>query len=111
MCLCGLTRFRLHPKNPNEGSTYQPRVETLRVLRFYPGFTSPKIYATLKVVASPHILRRSHCSRPVNKFTTRRWLEFYEQSRLMAKAGQRAKQGAPSASKVATRRVDTKRRR
>jgi hypothetical protein len=38
---------------------------------------------------------------------------MYEQSRLMTKAGQAqmAKQGAPSASKVATKRGDTKRRR
>jgi hypothetical protein len=37
---------------------------------------------------------------------------MYEQSRLMTKAGQAqmAKQGAPSASKVAAKRVDTKRR-
>jgi len=35
---------------------------------------------------------------------------MYEQSRLLTKAGQaqRAKQGAPSASKVAAKRVDTK---
>jgi len=38
---------------------------------------------------------------------------MYEQSRLMTKAGQaqRAKQGAPSASKVAAKRVDTRHRR
>jgi hypothetical protein len=38
---------------------------------------------------------------------------MYEQSRLMTKAGQArmAKQGPPSASKVAAKRVDTKRRR
>jgi hypothetical protein len=34
------------------------------------------------------------------------WIEMYEQSRLKTKAGQaqRAKQGAPSASKVAAKR-------
>jgi len=37
--------------------------------------------------------------------------EIYEQSRLMTEAGQKAKQDAPSATKVAARRVDTKRRR
>jgi hypothetical protein len=38
---------------------------------------------------------------------------MYEQSRLRTKAGQAqmAKQGAPSASKVAAKRVGTKRRR
>jgi hypothetical protein len=38
---------------------------------------------------------------------------MYEQSRLMTKAGQAqaAKQGAPSASKLAARRGDAKRRR
>jgi hypothetical protein len=38
---------------------------------------------------------------------------MYEQSRLMTKAGQaqKAKQGASSAGKTATKRVDTKRRR
>jgi len=38
---------------------------------------------------------------------------MYEQSRLMTKAGQaqRSKQGAPSTSKVAAKRVDTKRPR
>jgi hypothetical protein len=38
---------------------------------------------------------------------------MYEQSRLMTKAGQAqmAKQGAPSAGKVAAKRADTMRRR
>jgi hypothetical protein len=36
---------------------------------------------------------------------------MYEQSRLMTKAGQKAKQGAASASQVVAKRVDTKRRR
>ena len=43
--------------------------------------------------------------------SSEKWIEIYEQSRLMTKAGQAkaAKQGAPSKSKVAARRVATKR--
>jgi len=49
----------------------------------------------------------------ISAFSSEKWIEMYEQSRLMTKAGQAqmAKQGAPSASKVAAKRVDTKRRR
>jgi hypothetical protein len=39
-----VVRIRLmiiHSKNPNGGFTYQPRFETLPVLRFYPGLTFP----------------------------------------------------------------------
>jgi hypothetical protein len=49
----------------------------------------------------------------ISAISSEKWLEFYEQSRLMTKAGQaqKAKRGAPSASEVAAKRVDTKRRR
>ena len=41
--------------------------------------------------------------------SSEKWIEMYEQSRLMTRAGQAqlGKQGAPSASKVAAKRVDT----
>jgi hypothetical protein len=49
----------------------------------------------------------------ISAISSEQWIEFYEQSRSKTKAGKtkKAKQGAPSASKVAARRVDTKRRR
>jgi hypothetical protein len=49
----------------------------------------------------------------ISSISSEKWIEMYEQSRLKTKAGQaqRAKQAAPSASKVAAKRVDTKRRR
>jgi len=49
----------------------------------------------------------------ISAISSEKWIEMYEQSRLLTKAGraQVAKQGAPSASKVAARQVDTKRRR
>jgi len=45
----------------------------------------------------------------ISAISSEKWIEMYEQSRLMTKAGKArsAKQGAPSASKVA----DTKRQR
>ena len=45
--------------------------------------------------------------------SSEKWIEMYEQSRLMTKAGQTkvAKQAAPSAGKESARRVATKRRR
>jgi len=43
----------------------------------------------------------------ITAISSEKWIEMYEQSRLMTKA----KQGAPSTSKVAAKRVDTKRRR
>jgi hypothetical protein len=48
----------------------------------------------------------------ISAISTEKWIEIYEQSRLMTKAGQAqmAKQSAASARKVATRRVATKRR-
>jgi hypothetical protein len=51
------------------------------------------------------------CLDGTDPFPSKKWLEFYEQSRLMTKAGQNAKKGPPSASKVAAERVATKRRR
>jgi hypothetical protein len=49
----------------------------------------------------------------ISSISSEQWIEMYEQSHLMTKAGQAqmAKQGAPSAGKVAAKRVDTKRRR
>src|SRR5580704_3862336 len=49
----------------------------------------------------------------ISAISSERWIEMYEETRLKTKAGQaqKAKQGAPSASKVAAKRVDTKRRR
>ena len=49
----------------------------------------------------------------ISAISSEKWIEIYEQSRLMTKAGQAqmAKQGALSARKVAARRADTKRRR
>jgi hypothetical protein len=46
----------------------------------------------------------------ISAISSENWIEMYEQSRLMTKAGQAkmAKQGAPSSSKVAAKRVDTK---
>ena len=49
----------------------------------------------------------------ISATSSEEWIEFYEQSRLRTKAGkaQMAKQDAPSARKVAVKRVDPKRRR
>jgi hypothetical protein len=49
----------------------------------------------------------------ISAISSEKWIEMYEQSRLMTKAGQaqRAKRGAPSARKAAAKRVGTKRRR
>lgn len=60
---------------------------------------------------SPDDLPLEAIGELISAISSEKWIEMYEQSRLMTKAGQRAKQGAPSASKVAARRVDTKRRR
>ena len=48
----------------------------------------------------------------ISAISTGKWIEIYEQSRLLTKAGQAkaAKQRTPSASKVPTKRVATKRR-
>ena len=62
---------------------------------------------------SPDDLPLEAIGRLISTISSEKWIEMYEQTRLMTKAGQaqKAKQSAPSASKVAARRVDTKRRR
>jgi len=49
----------------------------------------------------------------ISAISSEKWIEIYEQSRMMTKAGQaqKAKQGVSSASKVAENPVDKKRRR
>jgi hypothetical protein len=48
----------------------------------------------------------------ISAISSEKWIEFYEESRSKTKAGKtkNAKQDARSASNVAARRVDTKRR-
>jgi hypothetical protein len=62
---------------------------------------------------SPDDLPLEAIGKLISATSSEQWIESYEQSRLRTKAGQakKAKQAAPSASKVATKRVDTKRRR
>jgi hypothetical protein len=62
---------------------------------------------------SPDDLPLEAIGKLISSISSEKWIEMYEQSRLKTKAGQaqRAKQAAPSASKVAAKRVDTKRRR
>ncbi len=62
---------------------------------------------------SPDDLPLEAIGKLISAISSEKWIEMYEQSRLMTKAGQAqvAKQGAPSASKAAAKRVDTKRRR
>jgi len=62
---------------------------------------------------SPDDLPLEAIGKLISAISSEKWIEMYEQSRLMTKAGQAqmAKQGSPSASKVAAKRVDTKRRR
>jgi hypothetical protein len=62
---------------------------------------------------SPEDLPLDAIGKLISAISSETWIEMYEQSRLMTKAGQAqmAKQGAPSVSKVAVTRVDTKRRR
>ena len=62
---------------------------------------------------SPDDLPLEAIGKLISAISSEKWIEMYEQSRLMTKAGQAqmAKQGAPSASKVAAKRVDTKHRR
>jgi hypothetical protein len=49
----------------------------------------------------------------ISAISSEQWIEMYEQTRLMTKAGQAqlSKPAAPSASKVAAKRLDTQRRR
>jgi hypothetical protein len=61
---------------------------------------------------SPDDLPLEAIGRLISAISSEKWIKMYEQSRLMTKAGQaqKAKQEAPSASKVAARRVNIKRR-
>jgi hypothetical protein len=61
----------------------------------------------------PDDLPLEEIGKLIATISSEKWIEMYEQSRLRTKAGQTqmAKQGGQSASKVAARRVDTKRRR
>jgi len=63
---------------------------------------------------SPDDLPLEAIGKLISAISSEEWIEMYEQSRLMTKAGQaqktkQAKQG-PSTGKAAARRVDTKRR-
>jgi len=62
---------------------------------------------------SPDDLPLEAIGKLISAISSEKWIEMYEQSRLMTKAGQAQmkKRDAPSASKVSARRVDTKRRR
>jgi hypothetical protein len=62
---------------------------------------------------SPDDLPLEGIGKLIAAISSEKWIQMYEQSRLMTKAGQaqRAKQGAPSASRVAAKRVGPKRRR
>jgi hypothetical protein len=56
---------------------------------------------------SPGDLPLEAIGKLISAISSEKWIEMYEQTRLMTKAGQaqRSKQGAPSASKVAAKRV------
>jgi hypothetical protein len=62
---------------------------------------------------SPDDLPLEAIGKLISAISSEKWIEMYEQTRLRTKAGQaqRARQRAPSASKVAAKRVGTKRRR
>src|SRR5499427_8581783 len=62
---------------------------------------------------SPDDLPLEAIGKLISAISSEQWIEMYEQSRSMTKAGQarRAKQDAPSAGKVAAKRVGTRRRR
>src|SRR5262245_56203468 len=62
---------------------------------------------------SPDDLPLEAIGKLISAISSEKWIEIYEHSRLMTKAGQTqmTKQDAPSASAVAAKRVDTKRRR
>src|SRR4051812_19238639 len=62
---------------------------------------------------SPDDLPLEAIGKLISAISSDTWIEMYEQSRLMTKAGQaqKAKQGAPSASKPPAKRVDKKRQR
>ena len=63
---------------------------------------------------SPEDLPLEAIGKLISEISSEKWIEMYEQTRLMTKAGQAkkmAKQGAPSTSKAAARGSDKKRRR
>src|SRR5262245_25810853 len=62
---------------------------------------------------SPDELTIEEIGKLISASSSEKWIEMYEQSRLMTKAGQAkvAKQGTTSASKAPTKRVTTKRPR
>jgi hypothetical protein len=62
---------------------------------------------------SPDDLPLEAIGKLISSISSEEWIAMYEQSRLKTKAGQaqRAKQGAPRATKVAAMRVAAKRRR
>ena len=62
---------------------------------------------------SPDDLPLEAIGKLISAISSEKWIEIYEQSRMMTKAGQaqKAKQGVSSASKVAAKPVDKKRRR
>ena len=62
---------------------------------------------------SPDDLPLEAIGKLISAISSEQWIEMYEQSRLMTKAGQaqKAKQSTAAASKAAARRVSTKRRR
>jgi hypothetical protein len=62
---------------------------------------------------SPDDLPLGAIGKLISEISSEKWIEMYEQSRLMNKAGQAqmARRGTPSASKAAPRRAGTKRRR
>jgi len=61
---------------------------------------------------SPDDLPLEAIGKLISAISSEKWIEMYEQSRLMTKAGQAhsAKEATASASKMATKRVDTKRK-
>jgi hypothetical protein len=111
--------------NPNGIASYQPNgcdglqssVATLgkRSSRFFTG--APLLSSTFVArrlgwhFESPDDLPLEAIGKLISAISNEKWIEFYEQSRLMTRAGQKAKQAAPSASKADASRVDTKRRR
>ena len=62
---------------------------------------------------SPNDLPLEAIGKLISTIASEKWIEMYEQSRLMTKAGQaqKTKQRAPSAHKVAAKRIDKKRGR
>ena len=62
---------------------------------------------------SPDDLPLEAIGELISAISSEKWIEMYEQSRLITKSGQAqmAKQGATSARKVPAKRLDTKRRR